>query len=74
MKKLNKLTLNVNDINQSNILKKNEMKQIVGGYGYCYVFDVEYNRLYQGACYSGNCTASCYEQYSHWNYDCICNS
>ena len=34
MKKLNKIVLNKVDVNQSFILKKNELKHIMGGYRY----------------------------------------
>ena len=76
MKKLNRITLN--KIDQSNILKKNELKQIKGGYVMCTIFDSGFRPrpLYGGACGDPSvsiCEQSCNHAYAFWGGHCECS-
>ena len=65
MKKLHKLTLNINDVNQNNILNKSELKQIKGGdyWGVACWYRLDYNDALIGVQVCDNTLLNC-------NYDC----
>ena len=65
-------TLNVNDINQGNILKKHEMKNIKGG-GSCYLFGPDEDVTPIGYCNSGaGCSEVCDYLFGTGDSYCYC--
>ena len=72
MKKLNRLTLN--KIDQSNLLNKNELKQIKGGYISCTIYD-SYGSLFSGSCAmssASQCRETCNNAYAGTGITCSC--
>ena len=73
MKKLNRLTLN--KIDKSNLLKKNELKKIVGGYINCLITD-HGSIVMSGPCADPSyyvCQKSCMDFYRIFEMGCDCH-
>lgn len=78
MKKLVKITLSNIDLNQSNILRKDDMKQIMGGYegathrGYICSVNGQLNAFHcDNTMVKDDCLAACH---TAWGTSCDCKS
>ena len=72
MNKLNKLTLKKVNIDTNSILRKKEMKSILGGYISCVVYHYDSNEWTYGDC-AGPTASKCEEYCDQQGNICWCN-
>ena len=70
--KLNRLGFRKVDVDQNDILHKKEMKEILGGDGYCALFEGGNYYLGSGACATSNCYKDCSDVYNSLGIQCVC--